>query len=611
LSSTNGYLPRSLLDELDKKKKKESLVVKANNQKKEKGTYNATSTEAVAAKKTAVEHDIADSLTASTAPKATKSDNHDVYHQVKETAVTSSNANSVAATRRGSAGTTSGSGRQFGVDTSLQDRTAKEKRDLDAKEYVTAPITKENVLSYYDRARELAGKPSWTTTERKEAELFSRALNRPEIYRKIYGESGKGNKWSSISTTLYNKTHPISTGFTANLLKGIGAISVSEAVLNGLEKLIDDPELAEIPRQQIRELNRMADYGRQEAPVASEAGKTLGTLALYGSLANLAASTPALAGASSVAKAAAVHGAASGGTAAVRELGEASTTGDWGGYAKDVGLSAGIGAASGAAAQVVHNAISDILRSTAISQQNKSLIQQDMDDVRQRYEETVKALAAPNASPEQRALLAQSTVDNANWASRRLDELASYGGYDTRAAQDALTGIVEEMKPYTAESNALTIAPQYNTAWTNGLDDANIHINRSLPQSKNDLIQELVRKGTKFSERDMLFITRDATGQIVWLEKGSPRAGLEHIIYGNGITQGHAEDFFRAFGISTEEIPSFLEQVISHGKVVSNILKPVGNGMGFERVYYYEGSYYVMTGIGTNGYIVSAYPIKP
>lgn len=33
--------------------------------------------------------------------------------------------------------------------------------------------------------------------------------------------------------------------------------------------------------------------------------------------------------------------------------------------------------------------------------------------------------------------------------------------------------------------------------------------------------------------------------------------------------------------------------------------------MGFERVYYYEGSYYVMTGIGTNGYIVSAYPIKP
>lgn len=72
--------------------------------------------------------------------------------------------------------------------------------------------------------------------------------------------------------------------------------------------------------------------------------------------------------------------------------------------------------------------------------------------MRQRYEETVKALAAPNVSPEQRTLLAQSTVDNANWASRRLDELTPYGGYDTRAAQDALTGIVEEMKPYTTES---------------------------------------------------------------------------------------------------------------------------------------------------------------
>lgn len=30
--------------------------------------------------------------------------------------------------------------------------------------------------------------------------------------------------------------------------------------------------------------------------------------------------------------------------------------------------------------------------------------------------------------------------------------------------------------------------------------------------------------------------------------------------------------------------------------------------MGYERVYYYEGEYHVVVGVGTNGFIVSAYP---
>ncbi len=32
--------------------------------------------------------------------------------------------------------------------------------------------------------------------------------------------------------------------------------------------------------------------------------------------------------------------------------------------------------------------------------------------------------------------------------------------------------------------------------------------------------------------------------------------------------------------------------------------------MGYERVYFYEGRYCVVAGIGTNGFIVSAYPKK-
>ena len=41
---------------------------------------------------------------------------------------------------------------------------------------------------------------------------------------------------------------------------------------------------------------------------------------------------------------------------------------------------------------------------------------------------------------------------------------------------------------------------------------------------------------------------------------------------------------------------------------MKNKLKPIGNRMGYERVYHYEGEYRIIAGIGTNGFIVSAYP---
>lgn len=125
-----------------------------------------------------------------------------------------------------------------------------------------------------------------------------------------------------------------------------------------------------------------------------------------------------------------------------------------------------------------------------------------------------------------------------------------------------------------------------------------------------DLIKELENNGVKFSKEDIVFITKDKTGQIVWLEKGNSSAGLEHILNGNGKTQGHADDFAKAFGVSKGEIPEYLNRVISHGEVISSILIEKGNREGFERIYYYEGKHYVVTGIGSNGFIVSAYPKK-
>lgn len=125
-----------------------------------------------------------------------------------------------------------------------------------------------------------------------------------------------------------------------------------------------------------------------------------------------------------------------------------------------------------------------------------------------------------------------------------------------------------------------------------------------------NLITGLEKNGVKFTKENIVFITKDATGQTVWLEKGNAFIGLEHILNGDGRTQGHAADFERAFGVTGDAIPSYLEKIISNGAVVSNKLVKKGSREGYERTYYYEGNHYVITGIGTNGFIVSAYPKK-
>lgn len=124
------------------------------------------------------------------------------------------------------------------------------------------------------------------------------------------------------------------------------------------------------------------------------------------------------------------------------------------------------------------------------------------------------------------------------------------------------------------------------------------------------LIDELEKTGAKYTKEDIVFITRDEQGRIVWLEKGNSSAGLEHILNGNGKSTGHAADFEKAFGVSRTEIPLLLKNIISNGKIVSDTIKAVNGRTGYERVYYYDGVHYLMTGIGTNGFIVTAYPIE-
>ncbi len=116
-------------------------------------------------------------------------------------------------------------------------------------------------------------------------------------------------------------------------------------------------------------------------------------------------------------------------------------------------------------------------------------------------------------------------------------------------------------------------------------------------------ISEMEKRGVKFNRTDVVFTARDATGQVVWLEKGNKAAGLVHLK-----TRGHLKQLSKYLGVSESEIPRTLRNIIRDGRVVSDRTVKRGGGVGYERKYEYSGKRIILAGIGTNGYLVTAYP---
>ena len=181
-------------------------------------------------------------------------------------------------------------------------------------------------------------------------------------------------------------------------------------------------------------------------------------------------------------------------------------------------------------------------------------------------------------------------------------------GYCIPKEYNTLTGIKENIP-------AIVQAVQTAFAYT----IIRLILTGDYPQLKNlkkdgdcaiDNVKVVIATFTNNKDEDVLFVTKDKMGQLVWLEKGNKSAGLEHILYGDGRSRGHASDFKKALGLESSQLSGYLQKVITYGSIVSNTIKPVGNIMGFEKVYSYEGNYYIVIGIGTNGFILSAYPRK-
>lgn len=114
---------------------------------------------------------------------------------------------------------------------------------------------------------------------------------------------------------------------------------------------------------------------------------------------------------------------------------------------------------------------------------------------------------------------------------------------------------------------------------------------------KPELLNELAKSGVKYTAEDVMMVTKMADGKLVWLEKGSESAGFQHIV------SGHLDDFIKR-GISKDDIVDTLYKAIET-KPIETGSKNGGRWAKFEL----DGKKYMM-GYGSNGFIVSFYPIS-
>lgn len=114
---------------------------------------------------------------------------------------------------------------------------------------------------------------------------------------------------------------------------------------------------------------------------------------------------------------------------------------------------------------------------------------------------------------------------------------------------------------------------------------------------KLKLINVVLRNGEKITVPNVIDIRRLNDGRIVWLEKGTPSAGLQHVL------TRHESDFLNK-GIKPAEIPKLIMNAVEAGNIVGT-----SGSAPVYRVIFNGVEQNVAVGIGSNGYIVRANPV--
>ena len=116
------------------------------------------------------------------------------------------------------------------------------------------------------------------------------------------------------------------------------------------------------------------------------------------------------------------------------------------------------------------------------------------------------------------------------------------------------------------------------------------------------LIAEVQARGDKINADDVIGISKDKSGKIIWLEKGTlggRPSGLKHIL------DAH-EDNFNSKGIATTDIADFVLSAVTKGEIIGYQGK--GTGRPIYKVTYNGKEYKVAVTVGNNDYIVGANP---
>ena len=113
------------------------------------------------------------------------------------------------------------------------------------------------------------------------------------------------------------------------------------------------------------------------------------------------------------------------------------------------------------------------------------------------------------------------------------------------------------------------------------------------------LLDQLALSGVKVTPGDVVAIEKIPSGQIVWLEAGDQKSGLQHIVSDHGSE-------FSNIGVSERDIPGVLMRALSEGRIIGSqgkdrpIYETTINGQSYE----------IAITVGSNGFIVGANPAR-
>ncbi|CNJ07590.1 putative adhesin/hemolysin precursor [Yersinia rohdei] len=111
------------------------------------------------------------------------------------------------------------------------------------------------------------------------------------------------------------------------------------------------------------------------------------------------------------------------------------------------------------------------------------------------------------------------------------------------------------------------------------------------------LLNEMSSQGIKYSPQNIVQVTKNSDGKIIFLETGSPTSGLQHIIKEHGSQ-------FTQIGVPESQIPNVIMKAVADDKIVG--YQGAGSGRPIYETTINGRKYNIAITVGSNGYVVGA-----